>query len=123
MHDHVHARVERVHGVARAVHLGTPDVVRAVQHLALEVAQLDVVVVDHAQMTDPRGREVGQHGCTQSPGADHADAGRRQAALPDLAHLREQQVPRPALHLRGRQRRAGRDQRGQRHHVSLGAVR
>ncbi|CAA0273514.1 Uncharacterised protein [Klebsiella oxytoca] len=70
--------------------------------LALQVAQVNIVVVD-----DPDGPHAGsgkvEEGRRAEPaGSDHQDAGVLQPALAECADLRNDEVPRVPLHLFGR---------------------
>ena len=80
--------------------LGTPDVGRVVQELAVEVRQLDGVVVDHAEAPDARGREVEGDRGAQGAGADHEDARVAQRELGGRAPLRQRELAGVALDLR-----------------------
>ncbi len=79
--------------------LGRPTSADAVDHLALEVAQIDRVVVDDTQRAHARRGQVEQRGGTEPAGADHKDPGILQAALTDDPDFRNDQVPGVTLHL------------------------
>ena len=101
--DHLDVRVDRAHALGRRPDLGPADVGLAVDDLALEVGLLDDVGVHHPQGADARGREVEEGRGPQPPGSHDQDAGVGEAPLPLAAHLRQQQVARVALDLRGGQ--------------------
>ena len=67
--------------------------------LALQVGELDPVVVDHAERADARGGEVEQERRAEAAGADQQDLGLEQARLADAADLRQHDVPGVAQHL------------------------
>ena len=97
-----------------AAHVGGP-----VDHLALQVADVDHVVVDDPDRPDAGRREVLEHRRTETARADDEHPRVAQPALTVDPDLREQQVPRPALDLRRGQGRSGRDQGRQRHATNL----
>ena len=68
--------------------------------LALQVREIDHVIVDDAKSSDPRGAEIEQQRRAQPARAHHQDARRHQLRLPLLADLVEDQVPCIALKLR-----------------------
>ena len=107
----VHQRVQGRDGVAGGLDLGPAHVRHAVDHLALQVAQVHVVVVDDAQGAHAGGGQVEQGRRAEAAGADHQDLGVLEAALADRADLRNDQVPGVALHLVRRQVRRRFDQR------------
>src|SRR5262249_49141462 len=67
--------------------------------LALQVGDVDAVVVDDADRADPGRREVHQQRRAEPAGADDQHARRQQLFLPLLADLVEDQVPRVAAEL------------------------
>ncbi len=62
------------------------------QDLALQVREVDGVVVDHAQRADPGGGQIEQQRRAEPAGADHQHSGIEQFGLPLLADLRQDQV-------------------------------
>ena len=78
---HVHARVDVKDGVLGGFQLGSADVRHAVDHLALQVAQLHGVVVDDAQRAHARCGQIQQRRGPQPAGSDDQDAGIAQPAL------------------------------------------
>ena len=111
--DDLHVRIQLPDPRGGRCRLGPPHRLGAVDDLALEVGQLHVVVVDDRQGPDPRGGEVEQRRGAERPGAYAQHRGRAQAALAELADLRDAQVARVAAQLLRTQLRAGLDQRRQ----------
>ena len=70
-------------------------------HLALQVRNLDGVVVDDAEGAHAGGGQVLQDGRAESPGPDHQHPGVLEPPLRLQAELGDQQVPRVADHLLG----------------------
>ncbi|GGB45025.1 hypothetical protein GCM10011492_40150 [Flexivirga endophytica] len=68
-------------------------------HLAVQVAQLDDVVVDDSQPTDSGAGQIGQHRSCQTSRADNEHAGIREFALAGHPDLGQQRVPRISLGL------------------------
>ncbi len=60
--------------------------------LALQIGQIDPVVVDDAERADPGGGEIEQQRRAEPAGADHQHARRQQLFLPLLADLVEDQM-------------------------------
>ena len=101
--------MDRLRGGCR---LGAPHVGHTVHDLALEVGEVDDVVVDHADRPDPGRREVEQGRRTEPAGADDENPRGAQPALTVAAEIGEQQVPgipralvRGQLGARGHERR------------------
>ena len=115
VHDDLDRAVERAHRGSCRARLGRPDVGLGVDHLALEVRGVDLVVVDHADRADARGSEVLEHGRPEATCADHARACVAQPALPELSDLGQQHVPREPLELESGERRTGLDDRRDAH--------
>ena len=67
--------------------------------LALQVRQVDRVVVHDPDAPDTSRREVQHEWRSKAPGADHEDAGRQQLLLPGTAHLWQDDVAGIALDL------------------------
>ena len=67
-------RVEEAQLGRGALRLGHADVRREVQQLAVEVGQLDRVVVEDAEPPDARARQVQRHGGAERARADHEHA-------------------------------------------------
>ena len=107
--------VEPPDAVDGALDLRETDRHGVVDHLALEVGRVDVVVVDDGDRPDPGGCEVEQRGGAEPARADDGDAGVEQTALPLRAHRGQEQVTRVPRHLLGAERRAGSDEGGQGH--------
>src|SRR5207247_5344757 len=51
----LHLRVDRLQAVLRRLELGSADVGRSVQHLTLQIAEVDDVEVDQAEAAEARG--------------------------------------------------------------------
>ena len=87
---------------ARALsHLGLAGALLGVEHLALEVAQVDHVRVDDAQRAHARGGEVERGGRAQPARAQQQHLGLEQLRLTLLADLGEDEVAAVALLLGG----------------------
>jgi hypothetical protein len=84
--------VEGGEGRVGAVDFGGPDAGGRVEDLALEVGELDDVVVDDGEGADPRGREVEGRGGAEAPGPDDEHAGGAELGLARGAHRRESEV-------------------------------
>ena len=84
---------------ARALDLGHADAVRGVDDLALQVGEIDRVVVDDADAPDARGGEVHQHGRAEPARADHQHARGQQLLLALAAELGQDDVARVARQL------------------------
>ena len=82
------------------------DVRREVQGLAVQVGELDVVVVDDPEPPDAGARQVDRHRGAERAGADDQDARVRQPRLRAAAPLGEHELARVALELLAAQRRA-----------------
>ena len=68
--------------------------------LALQVGEIDRVVVDHAQSADAGGGEILQERRAEPAGADHQHARGDQPRLADAADLGQHDVARVAADLR-----------------------
>ena len=91
--NQAHLGVDLGHGLLGAQDLGHADARGRVDDLALQVGELDHVVVDDAQGADPGGRQVHQKGRAESAGADHQDLGGEQLRLALFTDLVEDDVP------------------------------
>ena len=60
--------------------------------LALQIGQIDPVVIDDADRPDPGGGQIEEHRRAEPTGPDHQDARREQLFLPLLANFVEDQV-------------------------------
>ena len=69
-----HAGIDRGECGARALDLERADALGRVDDLALQIGQIDPVVVDDADRPDPGGREVEQHRRAEPAGADDQHA-------------------------------------------------
>ena len=113
-------RGEVVHGARGGVGLGRADVLHAVRDLALQVGQLDDVVVDDHELADAGRGEGEERGGTEPTRPHDGDPRRGEATLPLLADPREDGVARGAHELFGGERRHGRDERL--HPLSVGVA-
>ena len=101
LHD-VHVGVERLDRTLGRVDLRYADARRRVDDLALEVRDVDHVVVDDAERADARRREVERGRRAEPAGAEQQHLRVEQLALAVLADLRQEEVARVALALVGR---------------------
>ena len=69
------------------------DAVGGVGDLALQVRQLQPVVVDDADGANAGGGEIQRERRAKPAGADHQHAGGLQLCLADAAHVLQQDVP------------------------------
>ena len=69
------------------------------QDLALEVREVDGVVVDETDRADTRGREVHRHRGAETTGTDDQHARVQELALSGATDLVEDDVPRVPLDL------------------------
>ena len=91
-----HMRVEPADGRGRARDLRHADVGRGVDHLALQIGERDLVVIDDAKRADTGSGEIEQHRRAQPAGADdqHTRAlERRLAGSADLAQHDVARIP------------------------------
>ena len=95
--------VERGDRLLGRVDLGHPDPLGGVDHLALEVGQVDLVVVDDAERPDARGGQVQRGRRAQPAGAQQQHLGVEQLLLALGPDLGQQQVAPVALALLGGQ--------------------
>jgi len=107
----IHERVQGRNGVAGGLDFRPAHIRDTMDDLALEVAEVDVVVIDDAKGADPRGGEVEQRRGAEATGTDHQDFRVLEASLADRADLRNDQVPRVAFHLVRTEVRSRVDQR------------
>jgi len=89
---HKNVWIQCVQGIPPGFSLGAPQAGRTVQNLALQIAELDHVVVGQNQLPDPGGRQVQGRRRAQAPGADDEHPRRKQPLLPLDAQLIEQNV-------------------------------
>ena len=98
-------RVERPDFVRGALDLGTADIGRRVNDLALQIRQRDSVVIDHAERADAGGGQIHQHGRTEAPGSNHQHARVAQRVLTGAADLAHHDVAGIAFKFVGAQHR------------------
>ena len=68
-------------------------------HLALQVGEIDRIGVDHPQPPDASRRQILQHRRTQPARADNEDRGRQQLLLPDATDFGQQDMAGVTLQL------------------------
>ena len=100
----VHVRVDLVDGDLRRVDLGHADTVVRVRDLALQVGEVDDVVVDDPQRSHAGRGEVEGRGRAESAGAEQQHLGVEQLHLPLEPDLGDEHVARVALALLGGER-------------------
>ncbi len=103
LHD-VHVGVDRLDRLLRRVHLRHAHAVGRVDHLALQVGQVDDIVVDDPQRAHPGRRQVQRSRGAEPAGAEQQDLRVEQLLLAVGPDLGDQRVTRVALALLGRER-------------------
>ena len=98
-------RVERADFVSGALDLGTADIRRRVNDLALQIRQRHHVVVDDAERTHARGRQIHQRRRAETPGSDHQHARIAQRVLAGAADFAHHDVAGIAFKFVGAQHR------------------
>ena len=96
-------RIDLAQPIGGRVELRSADVGRAVDDLALQVADVDRVVVHEADRADAGRREVHRRRRSQAAGADAEHARGLEPLLPFDAHLGQRQVPAVSQHLVARE--------------------
>jgi hypothetical protein len=91
--------VERLDRLLGGVDLGHADALRGVDHLALEVGEIDDVVVDDPERADAGRRQVERGRRAEPARAEQQHLRLEQLLLPALADLGDEQVARVALAL------------------------
>ncbi len=99
--DDLDVGVERVDRLLGGVDLGHADPLRGVDHLALQVRQVDLVVVDDPERAHAGRRQVQRRRRAEPAGAEQQHLGVEQPLLALGADLGDQQVARVALALLG----------------------
>ena len=110
MGDHGDLGVDRGEGGPGAVDLGHADAGGGVDDLALQVREVDHVVVDDADGADPGGGQIHRYRRAEAAGADHQHPRAEQPRLSGAADLAEQDVAGVAMNLvvgEGRDRGGG----------------
>ena len=102
--DDVHVGVQRVDRLLGGVDLRHADAVGRVDHLALQVGEVDDVVVDDPERADAGGREVQRGRRAEPAGAEQQHLRVEQLLLALGADLGDQHVARVALALLGGER-------------------
>ena len=70
-----------------------PTTIVPVDHLAVEVGDVDTVVVDHPDPSDSRGGEIQEDGRSQSSRADDERGRPEESLLPGLPQFLDEDVP------------------------------
>jgi hypothetical protein len=78
--------------LARRLELRAADVLGAVEHLPLEVGEVDDVEVDEADVPDAGRGEIQPKRRAEPPGADEQHAGGLELALPAERHVGDDEV-------------------------------
>jgi hypothetical protein len=114
--DHANVRVQAAQPVGRGAQLGPAHVVRAVEDLPLEVAEVHGIEVDETERADAGGGQIERRGGSQPTGADAEHARGLESPLPVDADFRHDQVAAVAANFVVRQlgQRAGRRVHGRR---------
>jgi hypothetical protein len=86
-------RIDSVERGARRVDLDRADVLGAVQDLALQVGEVDLVGVGQRQAADAGGGEVKRGGAAEAARADDERVGGAQLLLPLYPDLGKEDVP------------------------------
>ena len=92
--DDMHVRIDVLDPVARAVELLAADILRAMEHLALEIRVIDDIEINEPECADPRcGKIKSDRGAKPArPNAEHF--GRLELLLPFERYLRHDEMPR-----------------------------
>ena len=85
---HRHSRVQRGHRAGGLFHLRRADAVGGMQDLAVEIADLDMFIIDKADMADTGSGQIKTGRRAKTAGPDKKNAGGQQAFLPLLANVR-----------------------------------
>ena len=109
-----HLPVDVAEGAGGGGCLGEAEGALAVDDLAVEVGELEVVVVDDAEAADAHGGEVLQHGRAGAAGADDEDGGAGEALLAGEADEGEDELPAVAQEVGGLEAVGGEECRGRR---------
>jgi len=96
---HLYLGVEGSDGLADRIDLGLPDALDAVGDLALQVGEIDRVVVDHGELADTGRAEVERDRRAQAAGADDQGMAVQNALLAFDADFLEQDMARIAQQL------------------------
>ena len=99
MRHGAHLRIEAFKRLGRTRDLRLANTIASVNDLALEIGEIDGVVIDDAERAYSRRREIEKHRCPKSAGADDQHPGFQQLLLTFLPDLVENDVARVALEL------------------------
>ena len=86
-----HVRIETLHGLGARSTFGVP-ISRVENHLALQVRQRHVIIINHAKHADAGGGQIEQHRCAKAAGADDQHARSLQLRLAGTADLAQHDV-------------------------------
>ena len=89
---HRHARVQRRHHAGGLHHLGGADAVGGMQDLAVEIADLDMLIINKADMADTGSRQIEPGGRAKPASPDKKNARCQQAFLPLFANVRHDRL-------------------------------
>ena len=101
MRDHPHVGIEGLDRDARRLDLRHADAVVGVQDLALQIREVDDVVVDDAERSDAGRRQVERRRRAEAAGAEQQHFGGEQLCLSGLADLGKHEVAAVATELLG----------------------
>src|SRR5689334_6411037 len=96
----LHLGIDMREGPACALDLGGADALGHMDDLALEVGEIDLVIIDDAERADARCSEIKQERRAEAAGADHQHPRLQQLLLAFFADLVQHQMPGVALELR-----------------------
>ena len=95
----LHMRIQSLDECGRGRRFRHPDLVGAEDRLALEVGQIEGIVVDDCQSPKTRAGECRYYGTADAAGTDNDGAGRLEACLTGAADVGQDNVPGVALKL------------------------
>ncbi len=87
-----HVRIQSGKGAARRFHFGRADGIGAIQDLALQVSEVDLIRIGDGQLADAARGEVERCRATKAAGADDQRVRRAQPLLPFDPYFIEQDV-------------------------------
>src|SRR4029079_15079875 len=96
--------IELLRGIGSKLGFRPPRVALVKQRLAVQVRDLDQIVVDDRDLADARTGKRGKDAAPDPPGADDRDLCRFHPPLPDAADLGQHDLPSVALELLVRKR-------------------
>ena len=99
MGDHFNVGIDGGDRGLGALDFGCADAISGVGDLALQVGEVDHIVIDHADGADTGGGEIEDQRRPQTAGADHQHFGIQQLLLADPAHFPQQDMAGVAVNL------------------------